>query len=208
MIGNPEPSQVSNRQLRAHLVPALEWLAQELEFNLVNDDQGLGLVADVNEYTLPNDILWILNVSWNGLPLEAKSLWFWDREGTPWRDVDSQDVLTQYAVHGRQLILIAPPSSTAITTDPALHMRYVAAPPLLDGTGVLGLSDMDQYIAIARAALRYCRTHPSDENNLKVQSYAQEIAEHLPLAKKRVRLMVQTHLPSFLPYSERTGGAR
>lgn len=207
LIGNPDVNDVTNKQLDAMIVPALEWLAVKLEYAIYTDS-SFQLRADVSEYTLPQDFGILVFAEWNSLRLIPASVYEWQRSGTDYRNADSVSSLREFAIRGRKLILFPPPSSTAITTDPFMTIQYIGSAPMMDSSGTPQLSNLDQELLVLRAGVRYCRTHPSDENLVKIREYSLEIDELLPAARKRAQNAIAEYQPTLEIEIDRYRGAR
>lgn len=208
LVGNPTPTEMSARQIKLHLIPAFAWLATELKHDVRHLDHAILLVAGQQDYLLPDEVAWVMELYWNNMYLTPASLLKWDHEGTSWRGQPNSDVLNDWAVSGRRIFLLFPPSAAAIATDPYIAMRFIAGVPNLTSEGPYNLAESDQYLAVLRAAIRYLRSHPSDTNNIKLANYAEEMKELLPQAIRRARNLIHDFTPSFQVYTERTGGAR
>jgi hypothetical protein len=206
LIGNPDPNDVTNRQLESMIIPALERLAVELKY-FVRTDTTFTLVEDQLEYILPDDLLSMILVEWNQIRIQPSSIYQWDREGLDYRRIPSS-VPKEYAIRSRTLLLGPPASAAAIATDPNLTIQYIASTPGMDGGGTIGLGNLDQQLVLYWAAVRYCRSHPSDENNARMQGYMQEIAEQLPAARKAAQNRSEDYFPHFHPQTDRFRGAR
>ncbi len=207
-IGNPNPKDVTQRQLASFVASGLQWLADQLEFQVKTDTLSFVLEEDVREITLPQDLAEIISVDWNDTPLTPTSVWKLERENSNWRTADGS-APSEYAIQARKLILFPPPSDDAVDDDDTLTVRYIAAAPAMGESGPVGLNEMDQWLAIYRAALEYLRFHPSDVNAALMRGCEAEIAERLPRARKRAMNAHATYLATLQPEtSGRMGGAR
>lgn len=205
LIGNPNTNAVTNRKLRPYLVYSLEYLAEELEYNVVTSD--IALVADQLEYTLPSDLTHIVWVEWNTNRLEPFTTFGWENDGTDWRDATSNSP-TGYAVQGRHLILNPPPSSTAIATSGVVTVRYIGASAGMNAGGTPGLSVLDQRLVVYQAALDYCVANPSDENAARAQGYQMRLTGMWETAKARHRHPIEDQSEGWHIKARRVGGAR
>jgi hypothetical protein len=206
LVGNPDPNDFSNRQIESYLVPAMEWLAVQLNY-AIRTDSTLVLKADQVEYNLPEEFGSMIFVEWNAVRIQPSSVYQWDREGSDYRTAASANP-REYAVLSRTLYLNPPPSSTAITTDPYLTLRYIGSSIPMDGGGAPQLGTLDQQLCLYRAAMRYCRSHPNEENRLRIEGYQAEIDELLPAARKRAQNAIEDYSSHFHPLIDRFGGAR
>lgn len=206
LISNPDPNDVTNRQLESYIIPALERLAIELRYSIVTTNT-FPLVADQLEYILPNDVMSMILIEWNSLRIEPAAIDQWDREGFDYRRAASSNP-REYAIRSRTLLLGPPASSTAITTDPYLTIQYVATPTGLDGGGTPGLGNLEQQAVLYLAAIRYCRSHPTEENQIRLQGYQQEFAEQLPALRSFAQNRIDDYYPHFHVQNDRYGGAR
>lgn len=207
LIGSPSVNTTPNIKLDSYLVPALEWLADELRYLVREDDTLLSLSAGVRRYPLPSDILTVMSVWHNNNRVDPASIYFWQRDGTDHRS-SSNGIPTEYSIQGRILWLNPPPSAGAITSDPALTIRYFAAPVEVSEPDMMGLTETDQRLGIFKAAILWCLRNPSDENAARAAGYKDWIMEMLPAAKRRQRFPDETYEPHFQPLIERFGGAR
>lgn len=205
-IGNPEPNEVSNRQLDSYLGFALQWLAGKLKH--IIRDSDIALQADVYDYPLAENVLWVDWITWNGTKLTPNSVDGWDRDGTDWRTATSAQP-SEFAIQGRRIVLYPPPSSTAITTAGILRMRTMGCGERpTDHSGPPGLSQADQLLIVYRGGIDWCRSHPSEENNARKIGFAEMIAEELPDAIKRHDNPIDDFRPEFEPHISRLGPAR
>ena len=196
-IGNVGVNQVSDRRLRdSYVIPALMWLAGKLAFNVRTEDRAIGLVASQIEYPLTSDVLSVIWVEWNNRRLEPVSLTISDRDQTNWRDRDPGEP-AQWAIQGRKLALIPPPTAAAITTDAYLSLRYIATPGPLGPDGPQGLSDLDQWLVIHEAARMWCETNYTEENERRMIAYEKRVAMDLMDAKARWINQSDLHEPEF-----------
>lgn len=207
LCGNVNVNEVSDRQLDSYLTASLTWLAAELKFDIVTDE-SIGLTADVAEYALPQDLLFLIWVEY-GDPaqrLEPTSPYFMDREGN-WRITPSSSP-TRYAVQGRTLILNPAPSATAIATDSTLSWRYIGSGMKLPATGPQGLTDLDQQLLRYDAAVGWLSSRPTEENDARIKAYSAFIARRLPAAKRQHENPEVTHYPQIAVKTYRFGGSR
>lgn len=184
----------------------MEWLAVKLDYSIYTDSH-FQMTADVSEYLLPADFGTMIFVEWSSVRLLPSSVFEWQRDGVDYRNLESA-LPFEYAVRGRSLILKPPPSSAALDTDPFLTIQYIGSAAMLDSGGTPQLSNLDQQLLILRAAVRYCRTHPSEENAFKIQGYNDEIVELLPAARYRAQNAIEEYQPAVQPVVDRFRGAR
>lgn len=206
LISNPDPNDVSNRQLESYIVPALERLAIELKYSIVTLDT-FPLVADQLEYILPNDVMSVIFVEWNEIRIQPSSIYQWDREGLDYRRISSSNP-REYAVRSRTMLLGPPASSAAIATDPYLTVQYIASTPGMDAGGTPGLGNLEQQCVLYLAAIRYLRARPSEENLARLQGYQQEFTEQLPALRKFAQNRIEDYFPHWHVHSDRLRGAR
>lgn len=185
---------------------SLTWTAAQLKMN-IREEPNIGLVTDEHNYRLPQDCLWVIYASWNSNKLTPASVYKWDRDGTNWRSSTSTDVLQEYAVLGRQIILNPAPAAGAITTDAFLRLRYIAG-ATLSNEDQLELNDMACWVAIYKAAVMYLRAHPSDQAQAMIQGMNEDLSEFLLQAKRQSFEPIETYSPGFRPLTERRSGAR
>lgn len=211
-IGNPNKSEVSDLALLDCVNASLVELADELQFRVVTETQAIGLVAEQQDYSVPNDILSILWVSHNGKRLEPAGLTERDRDLDEWRTV-AANTPTQFAVRGRRLYLLPKPDSAAVSADGFLAYSAVAAPAEMGAQGPVGLSENDQWLLCWSAALDWCVTNPSEENAARVPGYAAKKEQMMARARERWTgqgaFAAKHHNPRLVPFTGgRTGGAR
>ena len=199
---------MSNRELDSHILPALNWVAIQLKYAVVTENNII-LTAGIREFPIPKDLGWVVFVEWNTQRLQPSSTYRWDREGTDWRNAAPGNP-TEFAlvVGGRNITLFPPPSSAAIAIDPSITIRYISSAPKLESDGTPQLGDLDQELVLYRAAIRYLRAHPNDVNMARVQGYLDEIADILPAAKRRAENPIEDFFPHFHVHSSRMRGAR
>lgn len=182
--GSLSVNDVDNTRLReSYVVPALMLLAGELGFN-VREETPIGLVASQIEYPLTSDVLSVIWVEWNDRRLEPVSLTSSDRDQTNWRDREAGEP-AQWAIQGRKIAILPPPTSAAITSDPVLTLRFLATPGPMGPDGPQGLSELDQWLVIYLAAMMWCETNLSEENQARLVNYQARVAAMLPAAKAR-----------------------
>jgi len=206
LIGNPDANDVTNKQLDSMLVPALEWLAVKLDYSIYTDTR-FQIIADKGEYLLPQTFGSMIFVEHNSIRLTPSSIFEWQRDGTDYRNSDS-GTPREYAIRNRNLVLFPVPATADVTTDPYLTIQYIGSARPLDAGGAPGLSELDCQLLILRAAVRYCRTHPSEENAFKINGYNEEIAELLPAARDRAQNAIEEYEPSLAVEVDRYRGAR
>lgn len=207
-IGSPRVNDVPNSTLLSYVSSGLQWLADILEYTVRTDELSFALTEDEPELLLPDDVGEIISVDWNDTILTPSSVWKWERENSNWRTADGSTP-SEYAIQARKLILFPPPSEDAVDDDDTLTVRYIAAAGEMGESGPVGLNEMDQWLAIYRAALEYLRFHPSEINAALQRGCEAEIAERLPRARKRAMNAHATYLATMQPEtSGRWGGAR
>lgn len=184
-IGNPDKNQANNRQLLAYVSDALDWMADQLKYQVLTDTTSLLLVAGQQEYLIPDSVAWFVWLEWNTNRITPATTQKWDRDGTDWRNASPSQPL-QYAIQGRNLILLPAPDSSTVTTQPYLTFRYIATAAPMSASGPLSLCEMDQFIAVYKAAVLYLTAHPSDTSQELIQGYQAELAERVPRAKRRL----------------------
>ena len=206
LIGNPDPNDVTNKMLESAIVPALERLAVELNYNVQTDVQ-FPLIAETREYQLSDNFSYIVYIEWNDVRLVPSSIYQWEIEGSRYPSVTSSNP-REYAVFGRRLILNPPASAGAVSTDGFLAVQYIASSPVIDGGGVPGLGNLDMQLVLYYAAIRFLRARPSEENLARISGYMEETAVLLPAARKRAQNMLESYSPHFNPTIDRYRGAR
>ncbi len=215
-IGNPDIREAPDRELSDFLQHAWEWVAAELDLSVTTDTTTLALTADVMELALPSDALILLFVEWNGVRLKGSSVFEWDRAGVDWRGSASVDVLREYAVQGRKLILYPPPSSTAVSTDSALTVRYYAQGATLatSSTAAPSLSEGDQMLVVERAAWQWNMLRSGEQPPLGQAALARananqaSLSQLLPQAKRRWQTQVIDAQPGISYRTRRMGAPR
>jgi hypothetical protein len=207
LIGNSSVNETNNRQLLSHLNAALAWFAEVMRHHVVTDEHAIALVEDQRAYPLPNTLSRLLWVEHNSIRLEPTSTFQHEQQGGNWRTVASASP-SQYAIEGRELILIPPPDDDAIEDDGYLAMRYIAAPEELGADGSAGLSELDYQIVLYKAAIRWLRSHPSDINRAMVVEYKEELNELVGAAKRRQMNPHETFQPNMAISVTRQGAAR
>lgn len=112
----------------------------------------------------------------------------------------------------RHLILNPKPSASAVSAAPSLQLRYISASPGTDSAGTPQLSDLDQELALYRAAMRYLRAHinkdTAEEYQMKIQQYQLEMNDLLDAAKQRAQNPILDYFPAFSVQTDRFRGAR
>lgn len=206
LIGNPDPNDVTNVQLEAMLVPALEWLAVKLDYAIYTDT-SFQIQTNQETYLLPDDFGSMICVEWNASRLIPTSIYEWHRDGVNYLSA-TPGSLKEYAIRGRNLILYPPPTSAVVTTDPFLIIQYIGSAVMMDTQGTPQLSKLDQELLVLRAAVRYCRTHPSEENAFKIREYNAEIEELLPAARDRAQNSIEDYDPAVQVEVDRWRAAR
>ncbi len=155
-IGSPSPDgpgAVTDRMLWEFLRPSLEWLAMDLELNIITDPRAVPLVSGQYEYLLPPDVHQVYWAHWSTVFLMPASTPKWVRDGLDWRNAPSSNP-SQYAVENRSLILYPPPATTAVSTDGFITLAYISR-ETPEGL----LTDGDWRCAAHRAALHYLGLH-------------------------------------------------
>jgi hypothetical protein len=185
LIGNPATTETNDKQLLSHINASLAWMAETLRYRIVTDEQAIALVASQRAYPLPSQFSRMLWCEWNDTRLEPTSTFRSEKLGTDWRTIAAADVLTEYAIEGREIIFIPPPSSAAVSAAGTVAMRYIAAPEELGADGDAGLWELDYQVVLYKAAIRWLRSHPSDTHLAMIQGYKEELAELVGAAKRR-----------------------
>lgn len=184
-LGSLSVNDVDNTRLRdGYITPALVWLAGELNFNVRQEDNAIGLVAGQIEYPLMSDVLSVIWCEWNERRLEPASLTRSDREQDAW-DQRASGTPAQFAIQGRKLAILPPPTAASIVTDPYVALRYIATPGPVGVDGPQGLSELDQWLVIYMSAMLWCETNLSEANATRLVNYTARVAEMLPAAKAR-----------------------
>lgn len=207
MIGNPETTEVSDRDTDEYLASAADFLASELKDLFTTETQMLALTAGEQELPLPPDLGWVLFVEWNATRLTPSSHFQWDREGTAYRTATSGNP-AEFAVYDRKLILMPPPSAAAITTDGNLTIRYIGTAKSLTATGMPGFGNFEVRLWLWEAAYEYLVLHPSDVNQARAQACLGQVQRLLPAAQERARRPIEDQAPQWWPRTRRLGGAR
>lgn len=208
LIGNPATTETNDKQLLSHVNASLAWMAEVLRYRIVTDEQAIALVASQRAYPLPSQFSRMLWAEWSDTRLEPTSTFRTEKQGTDWRSTTAADVLTEYAIEGREVIFIPPPSSDAVSTDGYVAMRYIAAPEDIGPDGSGGLWELDYQIVLYKAAIRWLRSHPSDVNIARLQGYKEELGELVGAAKRRRMNPHETYQPGLLVSVTRQGAAR
>lgn len=184
-IGNPDKKQVPDRMLADFMTDALDWMADQLKFQVKTDSTSLLLVAEQQEYLIPEDVAWFVWLEWDTNRITPATTQKWDRDGTDWRNAAPGQPL-QYAIQGRNLVLYPLPDAATVTTQPYLTFRYIAAAAPLTAAGPLGLGELENWIAVYKAAVLWLIAHPSDTAAALIQGYQEELVERVPRAKRRL----------------------
>jgi hypothetical protein len=198
---------VPDSRLLENILPALNVLAAELDYVIVDDADIMGLTANQAAMALPEDLAFILSVDWNSTTLTPNSMYAWERDNTTWRETTAGSP-SEYVVQGRMLILNPPPSSTAVTTDPYLRLRYIASSPGMTATGTPGLSALDQELVVLEASVRYCYTHPNERTLARVVGLEKLRDRAMAGARRRAQRAVRGFHPRFGVHVTRDPGAR
>lgn len=207
-IGGPHLNTITDADLEGYVQGALRWIAGELRLTVRAEPHAIGLVAEQAEYALPSDVAEMIDVEWNDTRLEPTSTYQETLDGGAWRFAEAANP-TQYAILGRRLILIPPPSSDAVTTDGFLTIRYVAGPPEPVGpSGQPDLNPVDYDLLVYEAAYRYLLAHPGEESLARSGAYEKQIARLLPGARRRAQNMIRDFGPRLKGRSYREGAAR
>src|ERR1051326_4134493 len=207
MIGNPAVNETSPRDLDDYIASAADWLATVLKNQYRTETALLGLVLDQQELPLPDDLGWVLFAEWNATRLTPSSHFQWDRNGTTYRTASSGNP-SEFAVYERKLILMPPPSATAITTDGDVTIRYIATAAALSAAGIGGIGDFDMRLMLWDAAYEYLGLYPSDENQARAVFCKSQRDELLPAALERSRKPIEDQAPQWWPKVTRMGAAR
>jgi hypothetical protein len=207
LIGNPDLTETSDRDLIPYVSSAADWFVSETKNLYRTDTTAIALVASQREYPLTSDIGWILSVSWNDLKLTPSSQLTWNRDGTTYRTSTAANP-SEFAVYDRFLILQPPASASAVTTDGFLEVRsIVTAGPLAAG-GIRGIADFDMRVVLHEAAYEYLALHPSPENDARAKFCLAQTARLLPAARERAERPVEDWGAQFVPQVRRQGGSR
>ena len=213
LCGNPSVNEASHREIDRAIAAALEQLAERLGYRIVTDETSAALTADDPEVPLPDDLLRMIWVLWNGTYLESSTTYAWERGTngrggvTDWRTITGNP--SEYAILGRSLALYPVPDDDAITTDSVLSLRYIGASPGASAGGVNGLSSTDYYLAAAMAAKEWLGTRLADDKHkLLFENASRKVKEDFPeaLARRRFPIDGQTFTPNV--FTRRTGGRR
>lgn len=207
LIGSPGPNETTDAFLEPYVEGALEWLCAELRYRVVTETQAIGLVASQIDYPLPDDVMTLIRVEWNGNRLPPSSVFSWDRVSTNWPEETAGNP-KEYALLGRRLYLLPPPSSSAVSTDGFLTLRYFAGPAGIGANGPFELDPVARRLALWEAALEYCISHPSDENQARAGAYGAQITRLLPGARDRATLPAEDFRPRIFVSTGRRGAAR
>lgn len=207
LVGNPDVTTTSDRDLIPYLASAADWFVAETKNLYRTDTTALLLVADQQEYALTDDIGWILFCEWDDKRLTPSSHHTWDRQGTDYRAAASGNP-SEFAVYDRFLILHPPPSSTAVTTDSYLTIRSIVTAGPLTAGGFRGIADFDLRLVLYEAAYEYLALHPSEQSGAMAQFCLGQIQRLLPAAKERAALPIEDHRPRFYIPNTRQGAAR
>lgn len=184
-IGRPTVNEVDDLRLsESYVEPAYDWLAGELGFSVKEDDVAIALTAGVSEYPLTTNILSVIWVKWNTTRLTPASLVSRDRDQSDWQALTS-GTPSEYAIQGRKLVILPPPSASAITTSGYLSMRSLTTPDTMGSDGPQDLSNLDQWLIVDEAAIRWCQQNTSQENLARVAMYEKRRDERLKSAKRR-----------------------
>lgn len=208
LIGNPKIDAVPNRQLLIYMTSGLERLAERLEYEVVDDSASVTFLAGTYTYSVPQTMLQLIHVEWNGGKLLPSSIYEWDRTGKDWRNV-SANFPTEYAVQGRELIFYPKPSAAAVTADSAPTLRYIKATPGMTTSGPTGLGDGDHRLACLEAAIEYCVAKINEDGMAaRAQALSVRAAERWRDAMNRAHRPIKTHSPEIRVRTNRRGAAR
>lgn len=189
------------------LISALQWLADELHYDVREDDTMILLVAGQRRYPLMEDMAMPIWVAHNDLKLTPASAKEWDRDDVDYRASPS-GTPSEWAVVGRELWLHPPPDATALDNSPTLSLRWIAYPTKVPQGGPRGLPELDQRLAAYQAALFWLWSHPSEENQARADNYTGIVERLLGSANRRHAFPIEEHEPSFAPDIYRQGAAR
>ena len=207
-IGCPSVQDISDRRLMSYVDFANQWLAGELGFHVVTDDYSIVLSSGVSEYPLPSTFLSAIWMEWNGTRLEPVSISARDRDQENWKTLTASNPVN-FALQARTVILLPPPSASAVSTDSTVSFRYIASADPVTADGPHGLSENDHWVIVYRAAYEFCISNPSDVNAARAQGYTATISELLERSKQRWANPTEHQFSSFaVDTGARTGGAR
>lgn len=207
LIGNPNLTETSDRDLIPYVASAADWFVTETKNLYDTTTTAVALVSDQREYPLTDDIGWILFVEWNSLKLTPSSQLTWNLLGTSYRTSASANP-SEFAVYDRFLILQPPPSSSAVTTDGYLTVRSIVTAGPLTAGGIRGIADFDMRVVLYEAAYEYLSLHPSEQSQAQATFCLGQIQRLLPAAKERAERPAEDLAAAFVPQVRRQGGAR
>jgi hypothetical protein len=207
LCGGPATNEVANRQIDRHILAATEYMAAELGYRVVTSSYVIAYVADQVEYPLPKDFARCIFVESNSLRLTPTSTFKLEKDGVDWRH-GASGTPQNYGFTGRSIFFQPAPSSDYITDTPSPVIRYIASQSELGADGVADLSELDEQVVIYKAAIRYLRSHPSDENQARIMGYKEELAELIRSARQRALNPDETFNPNWFVNVDRQGAAR
>jgi hypothetical protein len=192
MVGNPTVDQQPDYRFLDYIREGLQALNRRVGFYSRTGDRPLPLSLGVNEYLLPDDVISIQWVLWNGNHLLQKS----DQDEWRRRGVDflqgAPGSPQEWCHWTNKLLLYPAPDQGTISQSPTLTLRYVAAhPDVIPFEGIERLNVQDQRIPLLYAAMSFLSVHGNPR--MDPQSLVARIGEYKERFEAEASLIAQQY---------------
>lgn len=153
--GGVAPDSVVDR----YLMRGLEWLNQITEYHVETLTDAVTLVSATQEYALPDKVVRVEWVEWNGQELTRGDIREWRNRKEPWRS-EPASAPQQWAVYSNRIVFRPKPSAAAVAADSAPVIRAVTAPPEIATYGPEMLEAQDWRLAVYYGAFLWSVAYP------------------------------------------------
>ena len=160
---------------RFYLAGGLEALNRVIHYHYTTSTDGITLVAETQEYSLPEDFVEVDWIQWNGQDLKKSSIDEWRRNGVKWRSQPSGNP-QEYAIYGNKIVFLPKPSAAAVAADDNPVIRYCSTPADFNTNGPVQLGSQDYRPAVYHAVSEYFSSYPGGVGS-KAQDYMQKFAD-------------------------------
>lgn len=154
-----------------YLQSGLEALNRRVRYHWTDSTVDVTLLAGVQEYTLPSDIVELVWLEWNGFEVAKTSMDQLRSRLVNWRNQKAGPP-QEWLFYKNKLVLIPAPDAATVATASHPVFRYVNTPPSITTNGPEQLSSQDYRVPVYHGVAEWASAHPDSAlATLRAQSF-------------------------------------
>lgn len=156
-----------------YIQSGLQALNRRIRYHYTDSSTIVSFIAEVQEYSLPQDVMEVKWVEWLGTELTKSSIEEWRRKNLKWRQ-ESSGYPEEWAFYADKLVFRPRPNAAAVAESASPTIRYISRPAPFATHGMAQLNFNDWEIPIYWAIYEWSVAHPDSAVAIqRAQEYKQ-----------------------------------